>query len=88
MSWAFYAQGKPRPVVAKAADAFAKMTYVTGVEGELKDAVAAIVRDAVSAFSDDAAVKVECSGHAVTGDQAGQQLQISICPIAGFLNDT
>lgn len=85
MSWSVSATGKPGPVAAKVAARFEEITYLAGVENELKTAAAALVATAVAAQSDSVVVKVSCSGSlSSNGDVHKHELRIEVAPIHDF----
>lgn len=86
MSWSVQAVGKPEAVVKKLATEFEKITYLAGVEAELKDAVDKLVAVAVSAYTGSYAVRVTASGSASNYKEGvTQSLNLLIEPIYGFI---
>ena len=82
MSWCVSAIGKPEAVGKKLATDFGKITYLSGVESELKENAARLVELALSGFSGPRAVKVSAGGSASNYNGAKTQfLKILIEPI-------
>jgi hypothetical protein len=90
MSWSFYATGKPKAVIAKAATEFGRIAeYVADPAERLIAALAyTAIRTALEEMPEASAVGVKSSGSrsaATDGNGAFNTFNLSVEPIYGFV---